>query len=257
MSVLFMDIRDFTMISEKLGIADLKKLLNFFLTEMTSVIFKHGGTIDKYVGDMIMAFWGAPLSDRDHARHAILAGLDMLNTTYQLQEKLTAMNLPNIRVGIGVNTGMMDVGDMGSNFRRAYTVLGDAVNLASRLESLTKYYGVGIIVGETSYIGQSEIVFRQLDKVKVKGKQQGVAIYEPVGLRATVSEEKLAELQAYEKALEAYYQQDWTTAKKYFNDLRQVFPSSVLYQLYVQRIAIFEKEPPPREWDGVWEYHEK
>jgi adenylate cyclase len=257
MSVLFMDIRSFTTISEKLTIAELKKLLNFFLTEMTGIIFKHGGTIDKYVGDMIMAFWGAPLSDEEHARHALMAGLDMINTTLQLQSRLTEMNLPNIHIGVGVNTGMMDVGDMGSTYRRAYTVLGDAVNLASRLESLTKYYGVNIICGENTVSGQDVFVFRLLDKVKVKGKHIGISIYEPLGLRAVISAEKLEELQHYEKALDAYFHQDWQSAQKIFLHLANNTADSILYQVYLNRIRQFITHPPSDEWDGVWEHLEK
>jgi adenylate cyclase len=257
MSVLFMDIRSFTTLSEKLSIIELKKLLNFFLTEMTTVIFKHSGTIDKYVGDMVMAFWGAPLHDADHAKHALLAGLDMLETIQQMQEKLVEMNLPNIRAGIGINTGLMDVGDMGSTYRRAYTVLGDSVNLASRLEGLTKHYGVNIICGENTASGQEDFIFRLLDKVKVKGKHEGISIYEPIGLGALVKSEKLKELEFYEKALEAYFNFDWNAAEKLFLQLQKNFPNVVLYQIYLARISVFIQNRPPANWDGVWEHHEK
>jgi adenylate cyclase len=257
MSVLFMDIRGFTTISEKLNIIELKKLLNFFLTEMTAVIFKHGGTIDKYVGDMVMAFWGAPLPDHDHAKHAMMAGLDILATTNAIQNKLQSMNLPAVHVGVGVNTGIMDVGDMGSKFRRAYTVLGDAVNLASRLESLTKYYGVGMLVGEESYAGQGDFVFRLVDKVMVKGKHQGIAIYQPLSTRATLTTDQQQELIAYEKALNAYFAQDWIIAKSLFTDLQQKFPMMMLYNIFLSRIDSFMQQPPASDWDGVWEHHEK
>lgn len=251
MSVLFMDIRNFTTISERLNIIELKKLLNFFLTEMTTVIFKNHGTIDKYVGDMIMAFWGAPLSDEEHAKHTIQTGIEMLATTQAVQDKLIAMGLPHIRIGIGINTGMMDVGDMGSTYRRAYTVLGDAVNLASRLESLTKYYGVGMLVGENTIVNQKEFVFRFIDKVKVKGRHESVSVYEPV------SQDMKSELTRYQTALDCYFAQDWLAAKALFSELAKSFPDTKLYQLYLMRVLDFEKSPPPSDWDGSWEHTEK
>jgi len=257
MSVLFMDIRNFTGISEKLSISELKKLLNFFLTEMTSVIFNHGGTIDKYVGDMVMAFWGAPLPDIQHARHSIEAGLDMLKLTNNLQEKLIQMNLPRIHIGIGVNTGVMNVGDMGSMYRRAYTVLGDAVNLASRLESLTKYYGVDMIVGESTIQGQDEFVFKLLDKVTVKGKNTAIAIYEPLGLRLAATPETIAELAEHTNAIQAYFGQHWLQAKQLFSELEHKYPECIVYRIYRERISHFEQVPPPQDWDGVWEHLEK
>lgn len=243
MTVLFMDIRHFTTISEKLSIVELKKLLNFFFTEMTKIIFKHGGTVDKYVGDMIMAFWGAPLDDKSHAQHALAAALDMQAVTEKLQAQLKNMNLPEVHIGVGINTGMMDVGDMGSSYRRAYTVLGDAVNLASRLESLTKYYGVGIIVGEQTFeLNKASVTFRELDRVQVKGKASSVTIYTP-------SNESPETIKLYHDALYAYYQQDWLTAKKLFTTLNQ--------PLFLERITYFMQNPPSKDWNGVWVLQEK
>jgi len=265
MSVLFMDIRNFTGISEKMSIVELKKLLNFFLTEMTSVIFKNGGTIDKYVGDMIMAFWGAPLKDEQHAQHAILAALDMIQTTDALQKKLSDMHLPLVKIGVGINTGMMDVGDMGSKYRRAYTVLGDSVNLASRLESLTKFYGVKIICSESSLLSwipleqlpHSEYVFRLLDKVRVKGKLTGVKIYEPLGLKAALDPHILESIEYYNKALHCYCTKDFIAAQKMFTNLKNNFPETQLYNIYLNRIETFLQHPPTADWDGIWEHHEK
>ncbi|MDX2164037.1 MAG: adenylate/guanylate cyclase domain-containing protein [Gammaproteobacteria bacterium] len=251
MSVLFMDIRNFTTISEKLNIVELKKLLNFFLTEMTTVIFKHGGTVDKYVGDMIMAFWGAPLPDPDHARHALRAGVDMLATTQKIEAKLIEMGLPSVRVGVGINTGLMDVGDMGSTYRRAYTVLGDAVNLASRLESLTKYYGVGMLVGENTISYKTEFEFRLIDKVKVKGRHETVKVYEPV------TEDMRPTLETYQTALNHYFARKWSEAKQLFSQLSEQSPDIKLFQLYLTRVIEFEKSPPPENWDGSWEHSEK
>jgi adenylate cyclase len=183
MTVLFSDIRNFTTISEKMSAADIKTVLNRFFTPMTEIIFKHGGTIDKYVGDMIMAFWGAPLSDPNHAKHALTAALEMQAMAAKLKKEFTAEGLPAIEIGIGINTGMMSVGDMGSKFRRAYTVIGDTVNLASRLESLTKEYHVGIIAGESTHAGQDSFIFKELGPVQVKGKAMPVTVYELIGAR--------------------------------------------------------------------------
>ena len=262
LSVLFMDIRGFTTISEKLTIIELKKLLNFFLTEMTRVIFEHDGTVDKYVGDMIMAFWGAPLKDELHSQHALMTALDMIKTAVQLQKTLSHMQLPPVQIGIGVNTGVMDVGDMGSTYRRAYTVLGDAVNLASRLESLTKYYGVNIICGENTvsnfnqYFSEN-FIFRLLDKVKVKGKNKGVCIYEPIGIKAELDEKLLSSLNNYQQALNAYFSKDFVRAKILFLKLTSQFSENVLYKIYLARIEKFLLMPPAENWDGLWEHHEK
>lgn len=148
MSVLFADIRNFTAISEQLPPAAVKRWLNLYLTAVTEVIFARQGTVDKYVGDMVMAFWNAPLEDPDHADHAVQTTLDMQQRLIRLREEFMAEGLPAVYLGVGVHTGTMNVGDMGSRYRRAYTVLGDAVNLGSRLEGLTKFYGVPILVSD-------------------------------------------------------------------------------------------------------------
>lgn len=148
MTVLFADIREFTRVSETLTATELKQLLNEFFTPVTTIIFDNNGTVDKYVGDMVMAFWGAPLADKNHRRNAVSAALAILDKVEQLREELPAKGFPAIDIGIGINSGMMNVGDMGSVYRRAYTVLGDSVNLGSRLEGLTKFYGLKLLIGE-------------------------------------------------------------------------------------------------------------
>ena len=171
MTVLFADIRNFTTISETMTASELKTLLNEFFTPMTEIIFKYQGTIDKYIGDLIMAFWGAPLFDKKHAEHAITAALEMQETVAHLKPAFSARGWPEINIGVGLNSGVMSVGDMGSQYRRNYTVLGDAVNLGSRVEGLTKFYGVNLMVTEATQKDQKKFIFRQLDRVRVKGKK--------------------------------------------------------------------------------------
>ncbi len=177
MTVLFTDIRNFTTHSESMNPEDLAEWLNDFLTPMTTIIHKHRGAIDKYMGDAIMAFWGAPLDDADHAEHAIDAAKEMIEYLETLNANYRKKGWPEIAIGIGLNTGDMSVGNMGSEFRMAYTVVGDAVNLGSRLEGLTKQYGVPIIVSEFTVESASNYEFERLDHVKVKGKTEGVTIF--------------------------------------------------------------------------------
>ncbi len=177
MTVLFADIRDFTTISESMSPEDLSAWLNRFLTPMTKIIHKHGGAIDKYMGDAVMAFWGAPLEDDNHAQNCLRAAFEMINYLEQHNAQLREEKKPEIRIGIGVNSGHMSVGNMGSEFRMAYTVVGDAVNLGSRLEGLTKEYQVPIVVSEFTKQLAPEFDYNELDKVKVKGKNQAVTIF--------------------------------------------------------------------------------
>ncbi len=257
MTALFMDIRSFTSISEKLSISDIKRMLNFFFTEMTGVLFKHNGTIDKYVGDMVMAFWGAPLPDQQHAQHGVESAMEMRATMYSIRPTLREMDLPEISVGIGLNTGDMNVGDMGSKYRRSYTVLGDSVNLASRLEGLTKYYHVTIIIGENTYQEINNIVCRLLDRVKVKGKEIPIKIYEPICTQDQNTAELTTELELYIQALENYYQQQWQLATIQFAKLHEQYPDVYIYAMYLERIANFIQNPPPSDWDGSWVHLEK
>ncbi|RLA36823.1 MAG: adenylate/guanylate cyclase domain-containing protein [Gammaproteobacteria bacterium] len=256
LTVLFCDIRGFTTISEQLTATELKDLLNRFFTPMTEIIFDHRGTIDKYVGDMIMAFWGAPLEDPDHARNAIDAALIMLEKTAEMQQELQLLGYPEVNVGIGLNTGPMNVGNMGSQFRRSYTVLGDSVNLGSRLEGLTKYYGVKLIVGEQTHAGQEAFLFRQLDRVKVKGKKEPTRIYTPVCRLAEATSEVRAELAVYEKARRAYIEKRWDDAETGFREL-QADSEQVIYDIYLERLAHLRAEPPGSDWGGVFVHTSK
>jgi adenylate cyclase len=253
LTVLFADIRGFTTLSEKLTASELKKLLNDFLTPMTAVIFENKGTIDKYVGDMVMAFWGAPLEDAAHASHAVQAALQMQKKLGEINSVFQKNKLPEIRIGIGVNTGVMDVGDMGSQFRRAYTVLGDAVNLGSRLEGITKIYNAGIIVGEkTKEKTGSEFVYRKIDKVRVKGKELSIAIYEPLCKTGECDQQTMQRLVVHDHGLDAYAHQQWDEAERLFKQLLESDPNKGLYQLYLSRIAEYRTTPPSPDWDGTF-----
>lgn len=257
MTVLFADIRGFTTISEGMKAPALKEMLNFFFTPMTEVIFKHKGTIDKYVGDLIMAFWGAPMKDKSHAYNALAAALDMQDTIRKLAPELASHGWPQIEMGIGLNSGMMSVGDMGSKFRRNYTVLGDEVNLASRVESLTKHYGVQIITTEHTEAHQKSFVFRQLDRVRVKGKNQGVSIYEVVTWLKALSPELQAELEEHGKAMALYFGRRFEEAGVLFSKLSKAHPDTRIYKLYLERLAVYKKTPPPSDWDGVYTHTAK
>ncbi len=252
LTVLFSDVRSFTTISEGLSPQELSKLMNEFLTPMTQVIHQHRGTIDKYMGDAIMAFWGAPVADSDHARHALHAAMDMLTRIALLREEFVARGWPPIRVGVGLNTGMMNVGNMGSEFRVAYTVMGDAVNLGSRLEGLTKSYGVELIVSETTRKAVPEFAYRELDRVRVKGKDKPVTIYEPLGPGDALDKAQSDELKLYRQALKLYRAQNWDMAEMQFINLQKTAPARMLYELYADRVAHFRAHPPGDDWDGVF-----
>ncbi len=257
LTVLFTDIRGFTSISEKLDAQVLSEVMNEYLTPMTQIIHERQGTIDKYIGDAIMAFWGAPVNDPTHASHAVSAGLAMLAELEPLNVQLAEQGVPPIQIGIGVNTGMMSVGNMGSQFRRAYTVLGDAVNLGSRLEGLTKIYGVWLIANETTRERAPEFLYREVDRVRVKGKLKPVTIYEVLGQRALMSEEELARAEAFDVMLGHYRGQDWHAAEAIIRDFHERQPEVLLYRLYLERIGYFQENPPPADWDGVFTHTTK
>jgi adenylate cyclase len=257
MSVLFSDIRGFTTISESLPPQELKQFLNEYFTPITEIIFRHQGTIDKYVGDMVMAFWGAPMRDAAHRQHAIEAALDMLRVLPRLQQEFEARGWPKVDVGIGINTGPMNVGDMGSTFRRSYTVIGDAVNLGSRLESLTKYYGVKLLVSESALAGLEGFVTRHLDRVRVKGKAEPVDIFEVCTALQEATPELLTELAAHERGMDAYFSGRWDEALDVFGALAQQYPQRSCYRLYPERIDALRQQHPDGLWDGVFEHTAK
>lgn len=257
MSVLFSDIRSFTTISEKLSAADLANLLNRYFSPITQAIFEHQGTIDKYVGDMVMAFWNAPLNDEDHAEHSIQCAFKMLEITEELTKQFVAEGWPAIRIGVGINTGEMNVGDMGSEYRRAYTVLGDAVNLGSRLEGLTKFYGVDLLVSEFTVAKCPKLTFRPIDKVRVKGKDTAVSILEPVHPDLANDKATLDEIAQYHDAYDDYLAQSWSKAEQKFQALLAHNPNRKVYSIYLERIEILKEHPPGEDWDGSFTHTSK
>jgi len=252
-SILFADIRDFTGLGERQSPAELLDLLNRYLTHMTGVIEAQGGVVDKYIGDAIMALFGAPLAHGDDAQRAVRAALGMVREMASLNDELAGLGLPRIAAGIGINTGNVVAGNMGSARRLNYTVIGDGVNLAARIEGLTRFYGVPLIVGESTAAAAPEFSYRELDLVRVKGKQEPVRIFEPLEAGAFVAED----LERYHQALTSYRARDWCRSDKIFAALAQAEPACPVHALYRRRIADFIATPPDGAWDGVEVFNEK
>ena len=258
LTILFSDVRGFTSISEALKPEELREYINEYLTDMSGIIrSKHRGTLDKYIGDAIMAFWGAPMDDAQHARNGVLAALDMQKERKVLNGKFAARGWPTIKIGVGVNSGSVRVGDMGSQVRRAYTAMGDAVNVASRLEGRTKYYGVGILVGERTRNAVKDVVFREIDRIKVKGKDESVSIFEPLGLETEMERKALDELKLWHQTLRAYRAQQWDQVEVGLLNLQRMNPECELYTLYADRVTQFRRTPPAAGWEGVTAFDEK
>ena len=258
LTVLFVDVRGFTTISEGLTPKALREYINLYLTAMSEDIRdSHRGTLDKYIGDAVMAFWGAPVAFADHASRAVATSLLMQASAHRLNDDFVARGWPPLKIGIGLNSGLMHVGDMGSKIRRAYTVMGDAVNLGSRLEGITKVYGVGITVGEATRAAAPEFAYRELDLVRVKGKNEPVAIFEPLALERDIDEATRAELARWADALAAVRAQRWDEAVAIIGALQAAAPGRGLYALYLERIAYYRDHPPGPGWDGVTTFETK
>ena len=249
-SILFSDIRGFTALSERHQPAQLLDLLNRYLTHMSVAIEAEGGVVDKYIGDAIMALFGAPLGHGDDAPRAIRAALAMGRELLELNHELAEQGLPEIATGIGINTGLVVAGNMGSTRRLNYTVIGDNVNLASRIEGLTRFYGVPLIVSESTAAAAPDITFRELDQVRVKGKQEPVRIFEPLELD-TPEAPSPDELDRYHQALTHYRSREWQQAEALLATLMAAAPTCPLYALYRRRIAEFSSTPPAADWQGI------
>lgn len=254
MTVMFSDLRGFTTLSEKVDPEVLSALLNRYLTPMTRLVFKNNGTLDKYIGDAIMAFFGAPISYKDHAKKCCITGLEMLAKLKELNKEFESEKLPALDIGIGINTGDMSVGNMGSDIVRSYTVIGDAVNLASRLESINKVYGTKIIISEfTLKQIQPDFIVRELDWVRVKGKELPVKIFELVAHNEI--EPHLNEaLKAFAQGFKEYHVRNFDTALESFTQALNKIPHDIPSQLYIKRCQEYLQTPPPENWDGVYEF---
>ncbi|MBW6485647.1 MAG: adenylate/guanylate cyclase domain-containing protein [Syntrophobacterales bacterium] len=252
LSVMFSDIRGFTSISEQLAPEQLVQLLNEYLTAMTNIVFKHEGLLDKYIGDAIMAVFGAPLDQPDHARRACLTAVEMMSELKRLRIKWASEGWPPINIGIGINTGDMVVGNMGSEMRFDYTVMGDSVNLSSRLEGTNKEYGTNIIVSEfTHEIVKDEFFFRELDAVRVKGKKLPVRIFELLGEQKDKAQwQGFADI--FATGLQSYREGRWDEAIAQFNKVLGAKPGDYPAQLYLERCEALKENPPEGEWDGVF-----
>ena len=258
LTILFADVRGFTGISEALKPDELREYINEYLTDMSSIIRgRFRGTLDKYIGDAIMAFWGAPVDDPQHARNAILAALEMQKECAVLNARFAARGWPALRIGVGVNSGTVRVGDMGSQVRRAYTAMGDAVNVASRLEGRTKSYALGVLAGEATRELVKDVVFREVDRIRVKGKDEAVTVYEPLGLQAEIGENVARELELWNSTLRAYRTRQWDEAETILASLLRMNPTCGLYRVYAGKLVDKRLDPPPPGWDGVTAYDEK
>jgi len=258
-TVMFSDIRGFTTISEKLDAQDLAIFLNSYLSDMTNIVFDTRGTLDKYIGDAVMAFWGAPVEEPNHAVNACSAAIAMMKRVRELQILWEAEGKPKLDIGIGLNSGPASVGNMGSALQHGYTALGDTVNLASRLEGLNKEYGTHILVNESTYaaVKDAGLLFRELDIIRVKGKLQPVTIYELVGKLSELEQdltlgELRQRLQDFAAARELYRRRDWEQAQNAFQEILNRAPDDGPSRMYWKRCQEYLFDEPPVGWDGVF-----
>lgn len=252
LTVMFTDIRGFTSISETLDPVDLVEFLNEYLGAMTDIVFEYDGLLDKYIGDAIMALWGAPIRRPNHAALACRTALDMREKLAQLQVDWRDRGLPPIEMGVGINTGPMVVGNMGSYRRFNYTVMGDHVNLASRLEGLNKLYDTRVLISENTraQIGD-EFLLREIDSVRVKGKVQPALIYELLS-RADSEAELRPLVKSFTEAIKTYKDRQWEQALQLFSRLKTSYPNDGPTLMYIERSRLFLESPPGSDWDGVF-----
>jgi adenylate cyclase len=257
-TILFSDIRGFTTMSEELAPEALVKLLHDFLNPMSNIIINQGGTIDKYMGDAIMALFGAPLEQPGHALQACRAALEMVATLHRLNEEWKALGRPPLAVGVGVNTGVVAVGNMGSDRLFDYTAVGDNVNLASRLEGLNKYYKTSVLISQATAeaLNGGGLIIRDVDRVKVKGKVQAAGIFEVMG-DGEPSPELARFLQLYHQGLTLYRQRDWREAAGIFQSALEVRPQDGPSSLYLNLAQQYLETPPGPDWEAVTKMDEK
>ncbi|MBU1631254.1 MAG: adenylate/guanylate cyclase domain-containing protein, partial [Candidatus Omnitrophica bacterium] len=229
-------VKGFTTISEKLSPEELVEFMNNYLTPMSDIVFKYEGTLDKYIGDAVLAFYGAPLPQEDHPLRVVLSALDMISALKELRKKLKEENKPSIDVGIGINTGEVSVGNMGSKMRLDYTIMGDNVNLTQRIEELTRIYKNNILLSEYTYQKIKEnIVCREIDEVTVRGKTQGVKIYEPICRKEEITPEIENIVKHFEAGLKLYKSGEFSSAGKEFSQVLQIVPEDGPSKYYLEK----------------------
>jgi adenylate cyclase len=252
MSVFFSDVRGFTTISEKLPPEELSRVLNLYLTPMTEIVFKNSGTLDKYIGDAIMAFFGAPIKGSTHAKDACRCALQNIEKLKDLQKQFKEQGLPHIDIGIGINTGAMSVGNMGSNIVQNYTVMGDSVNLAARLEGINKEYGTRIIISQFTYEeAKDAFTAREIDRVRVKGKLEPVRIFELI-CEGEPADKTAEALKLFAQGYELYHQKKFSEAQDSFKKAFSVSQNDPVSELYIERCQDYLDSAPPEDWDGVF-----
>jgi adenylate cyclase len=266
MTAFFSDVASFSTISENLGPVELVELLNEYLSDMCDIIAEHGGTIDKFEGDLIMAFYGAPIRIEDHAARAVQGAIDMqiklveLRQRWEREKRMTALRQmwadqgrgDFFTVRIGINTGEMVVGNMGSHTRVDYTIMGDAVNLASRLEGAGKAYGVTSMISEDTYRAAREgIQVRELDSIRVVGKDEPVRVYEILGRTGQVDAALTQAADVYAQGLAAYRERRWDEAISLFETGLQARPQDGPCRIFIERCRDYQQDPPPEAWDAV------
>ncbi|MGR3320196.1 MAG: CHASE2 domain-containing protein [Candidatus Anammoxibacter sp.] len=258
LTIFFSDIEGFTSISERVDPEELVDLINVYLTEISGIIIKNEGTIDKFVGDAVMAFFGAPLDSTNHAVLACYAALDAQKHLKSLRKSFKNKGWPEINTRIGINTGDVVIGNMGGENRFDYTVLGDSVNLAARLEGANKMYSTHIMIGEQTYeIAKDEVVTRELDIIRVKGKSKPVKVYELIARKDEIDKDTIEKLKQFNNGLIAYKAHEWQKAIEYFSAVVKIAENDAPSQLYIDRCGAYLKSPPPADWDGVYEMKSK
>jgi len=253
-TVLFADLRQFTSLCEGRPPQEVLSLLNTFLTRMTGVVEENQGVVDKYMGDGLMALFGAPLEHGDDPARAVQAARAMSAALADVNADLGRAGLPAVAAGVGVHTDRVVAGNVGSMTRLNYTVVGDGVNLASRLQGLTRVYGVPVIVSDATRRAAPQFAFREIDLVGVRGRREPVAIHEPLDRIEGLTPEARARLAAHHEALRSYRGRDWDGARARFDDLRQAAPEVLLYRVYLDRIEQLRSAPPGPEWDGSFHH---
>jgi adenylate cyclase len=257
-TVLFSDLRGFTTLSESLSPRETGLLLNSYFDVMIPTVFQNGGTLDKLIGDAVMAFFGAPADLPDHPSRAALTALAMVRALEALRARSDVVGVERLAMGIGLNTGAVTAGNLGSQSFMDYTVIGDTVNLASRLEGLTKHYRSTVIVsGETAARLDERFLLRELDRVRVKGKDRPVAVYELAGLAEETDPARKQALQSFESGLARYRERDWNGAEEAFRETLRLEAGDGPAALYLERVRRLRRTPPSPEWDGVTVFESK